>query len=1629
MDTVISIGGVPTPKPTPRLSKSYTNDTNTSSITQEDIRSGTSSLEHETSSHSTSSQDTSDSFHQRREFWETIEQVKGAPVPPLPTPRLRQARHEDSRSLETDTSSIRSGVADIKHEPEEDSFRAEERLEDESFPISESDVSDVAKKLSDVDKQDKSDREQSISISSRGEFVERFEATESDVSEHQDLKAELGATYQPHPTSIDDDYPREEFSREPSRDQGSQLSSDEEVDGDDRQAAFYIGDKSDNIITRTASERRLDYSYDNEAFQGSVDDHGIVQGVSVEPPSTDYVHVGLDIYDEQIINLKDDKDLSRHLIQTDIDDELIEEETVLANIKKLQAEMAEKSETERAEKKVDLDFSEQACSAKKEWKPVLHSPIEKEIALERSQEIGDQLPKAELASAIEVVPDYTSNKSQEILKKTQSEQERVFEQAFAEIKDSLDAVQEELIGVVKDGKSIKQSPSEFEIKFVPHEQSLPSHPEEHQGVSHETSTSTVTATTSIIKIQAPSESDDASLKADDPASSADESLNKLEVIKRRATSVTPSSQRWSVTDVESSSGESHYQSFEQSSSRPQSSDIEKLYPSSEYDTALSQTPIQGSATTTEYHSAVSTLPSNTASMKSFDSESSGNLASIEASEASETLVPSQMEECEADIIAAEEEELQHDDSDKSGSLEEKEPGILLEPEPEPLIKLKRSHEMIFTDDSQSGSTEQLDDIKRTIADQQRFEGSTDDMKFGSLEDAPILASSLDEGSLLSVSLSSASNIETVMENLPEGADVVGSLIGSYDSGKIYLSRSQEDTAPTPTVFDQNDQPDHSIITTEAELSESQQSTEATERAKRRGHRRSDSTSVHPISLIKTDDEKADSFESSELDDEMIVHEDQPKPSVALSSGTSGEGRDESSDSDFDRYETEYSRSFRAPTTQDRRKKDKIIPDEGIQDVIISRSRSPSYSFIETIVEDVTAETEEETSNLIKLAELDTERRASQIAPTNIPDIQVTDDREVEGTDDEEPERSLRQEIEERTSAFSPVQYAQQVEYKMTEEEYQEMIDRKYRQQEADRYGYDDDYDDPNKPESPGSDSFEMLEQPDISDEFVIVEEVAKEAQEFDTEGKSVGIKRVKLEKKGDEDVERLLVKSAPAATDAGSQALHQGEGPFEFEESPPIDSDQEQREVGNGYPLEGSKRWVEMQLNDPANLRYPYELQTGVLEDIKEEDTDLEVGSSRISSFKDSFSSTPDYELISRKLHARDNDNISMSSLQEFESLEHVISLENKKAQQSSEDSLSNGSYPKRHLTKPGSVPGDDISVSSLKDFEALEDASLEAVLLEIRAKEEAALLLSRSDESNKSDGSNGHRKLLVTQSSPRVTSTVTTTTTIIQKTGSEPPTVTQVTKKETILSKNQIEDDDSLNVMEVSTDSLEGSKKLEKDSAHHASTDSLEKNNTNADIMSSSIDSIEIPKAGGGNTTKSTSRSDSIEQSLNDVKKSESIDSIELQQAIARHQSRIDRDSLEDVGAYEIHSGSRQIVTHTSTRTSTTAPYTSEMQKEFSSDSIASHGSGHHEQLLTSTESIETSSTATNATFTNDANSQMSGSVTSCDSTTLIDNIPETLGQSSSNYLLFDEHELRQLRSPHDTAAAGRRKRINFIF
>lgn len=308
--------------------------------------------------------------------------------------------------------------------------------------------------------------------------------------------------------------------------------------------------------------------------------------------------------------------------------------------------------------------------------------------------------------------------------------------------------------------------------------------------------------------------------------------------------------------------------------------------------------------------------------------------------------------------------------------------------------------------------------------------------------------------------------------------------------------------------------------------------------------------------------------------------------------------------------------------------------------------------------------------------------------------------------------------------------------------------------------------------SPSSDSFEMLDKPDISDEYVIIEEIGREAQENDQEGKSIEITSKKVTKRPKEEKlehEEEILESPPAPftrmTDLKYFPQEADSDLFSFDsESPPQppprrfveklkrkSSKEEKDEIEFEEQIEQSKKWIEMQFQGEQAAKviggygYEMEYERAPLEDIKEEDLNELDGSSKIgsmgsqkeslgsfSSVKDSFSSTPDYDVLAgRKYFTRsgDHDDVSMSSLQEFELIEKKIMENGKKSgSSSSQDSLSS----KKLGTSSKSGQGDDISLASLREFENLENACATVVKMECKAKQEEAIL-SEIDEGHES--------------------------------------------------------------------------------------------------------------------------------------------------------------------------------------------------------------------------------------------------------------------------------------------------------
>ena len=575
-------------------------------------------------------------------------------------------------------------------------------------------------------------------------------------------------------------------------------------------------------------------------------------------------------------------------------------------------------------------------------------------------------------------------------------------------------------------------------------------------------------------------------------------------------------------------------------------------------------------------------------------------------------------------------------------------------------------------------------------------------------------------------------------------------------------------------------------------------------------------------------------------------------------------------------------------------------------------------------------------------------------------------------------------------------------------------------------------------ESPTSDSFELLEKPDLADEFVIIEEVGKEAEEQDREGKSVKIEGIRIATTRRQP-EKDVVISPPSTSTKMTKIKYYTKGgeeePFEFESgTPPKATDEKAEESSQeGSPpsaiedefkpeVEAGKKWIEMQFQgvEPIAPIYGYDMdfERGPLEDIKEEDlNDLEssskIGSmgSQVShsigsfgSVKESLSSTPDYDVLAgRKFFTRsgEHDDVSMSSLQEFERLENLIALESTKHKSlGSQDSLTSSSNSKKHGSRSG---GDDISIASLKEFEGLENACIDAERIEKKAKAEEESLLSEIEEGHESQASESESCVTVSVSGVNRDSDEDdyekrmfeideiirqAQTNVEQFMDAKSKEMDKKHKSESLGHADSLEEmtkvpdldfdqpvtqsktycgktyitqwEDLGEELLTSTDSLELKTQISKTSLVDPFTDSLEIK-FSQDVMSVSTDSIEAA------LKKKTIMTDSIEIG----EKSSMITSTDsLEEKITQG------NSLDEEEPQPFSSSSGKEV-----------DWSGSGKEECSEGAINRMPPPRSEYMLGSTDSLEpTSSTATHATYHNENDSIMSSSFTSGDSTTMID-------------------------------------------
>lgn len=1230
-----------------------------------------------------------------------------------------------------------------------------------------------------------------------------------------------------------------------------------------------------------------------------------------------------------------------------------------------------------------------------------------------------------------------------------------------------------------------------------------------------------------------------------------------------------------LSDPYSSSGESHYHSFEQTSeslrtpgSRPLSSDVEGLVAnlagitgSSEYESAVS-----GQSTTVtsrDFQTAVSSLSSRD-SMKSLDSESSGNLASIEvSSEASETLVPSAMEYEEMESKTPQphyrvESPLKGQSISESNgqsvsfdiSTEEISEDEVEAPLQDSIQRMKRSHEMTFqpeprhiVDEKLSSSVDDTGSVvsdsiaQRTVMELSRTESEKMD---GSATSDQLTVSGTSDQLSLSESKDTESTKETKIEAL---------------SSKLSLRMKEQESVKTVEEQSVQDQilrsASHSNGPTQVDYNVEYDEVE-TEVKKRPGHRRNGSTSFR-ASMIPV-------FQGYEFEKKSEdIQEDSAESDKYAQCLTSKEGSqeekkdvDEAEKLEDEFYQTEADQAFHRDiregrvTVKDTYEFEEIKESEAksrLSSVAFSEDR-PDSELAELLKQCSTDATEDpierpKTPEPIEECELkdDTPEFSSE-AQASVTELEmeysgafsrsseyeahvspirekgllwqeeaelaeaeaaaafhgphftslhetIHEDPIAEKHELETHELSLKEEILDRTSPvpgitvtqhMTPVldesfvfpdvddSLVQQVtesvssrassETSLAGKEYvletattksiisDDFVDEtSHTTDEKTVFEKDTSKDIESASDSPTSDSFELLEKPDLADEFVIIEEVGKEAEEQDNEGKSVKIvgKRIPYSHRPpDKDIV-----SPPKTSTKMTKIKYYSKGgeeeePFEFESgTPPKGTDDKTEESSQeGSPpsaadddfkpeVEAGKKWMEMQFRgvEPVAPIYGYdmEFERGPLEDIKEEDlNDLEssskIGSmgSQVShsigsfgSVKESLSSTPDYDVLAgRRFFTRsgEHDDVSMSSLQEFERLENLIALESTKHKSlGSQDSLTSSNNSKKHGSKSG---GDDISIASLKEFEGLESACIAAERIEKKAKAEEESLLSEIEEGHESQASESESCVTVSVSG-------------VNRDSDEEDYEKRMFEIDEIIRQAQ-------NNVEQFMDAKgkEMDKKLKSDSLGHA--DSLEEMTKVPDLdfdqpvtqsktycgktyitqwedigeeLLTSTDSLElktqISKASLADPF--TTSTDSLEIKFSQDVMSVSTDSIEA----AQKKKAIMTDSIE-IGEKSSMITSTDSLEEKVTQANSLDEEEHQAYSSSSGKEVDWSGSGKEESyegtinrmpppraeyMLGSTDSLEpTSSTATHATYQYETDSVMSSSFTSGDSTTMVD-------------------------------------------
>ncbi|KAF2357519.1 hypothetical protein FHG87_011724 [Trinorchestia longiramus] len=783
-------------------------------------------------------------------------------------------------------------------------------------------------------------------------------------------------------------------------------------------------------------------------------------------------------------------------------------------------------------------------------------------------------------------------------------------------------------------------------------------------------------------------------------------------------------------DTTSSSGDSHYYTSEgtpdsHSGSRPCSSDVEALLSAttgttgtSEYETALSSQECsrksQPSSTSGEYRTAATSISSRD-SMKSLDSESSGNLGSIELSEASETLVPSSLElERDMELLDQEilEEELRRSQYSKqiipqltvqseTPKTEESPSGFEIDSDElddselkdDPDVqfiasKMKRSVEMTFHPDPQPYIEDSTTEISKSTGSL----GDTISSEGGSVK----LASSLEESTI-----SEASGV-TILEasvSPRENAEKITVSTTSHDHRSVSTAITSESiqsvTISATSVPSSYGQTTASMCTqvtseTKTETKSNEQSffrvkgpAEADEVAKLDKVTESRPVDIPQVAYaaIGAPTGPTEGPERHREVDECFDTEADQQYGHKIGS------RKFSSSLEFDLSVDDLDDSLNVGDLHERPK----TPEPGSK----SSVRPPKMSEASADDAEDMTEVDQRFSAVFSMTYEDSRFDDPDI---DIPNITITEDIPLIVSQGQETGRE-GEALECRESLASSQSSVTSPKSSTTDSD------------RGREYCLD------SGREGPGS--FEIVDFVDIVDlsEFEQTMYLHEER-----------VREVTLIREEDEEI--IDSSSAPLIPHT-IKAVKLDPSSHSSSESHSLES--EERVGQYETSIEEQRKWLEMQFEkgqespatDYSPPKFLDHVYAGPLEDIEEEREDGERRDLSVVAKGTSLSSTPEYDVLAGKkffTRSGEHDDVSVCSLQEFERLEREMALEiaARRSSSGSQESL-NG---KRPMSK--NSQGDDVSVASLNslnEFENLENQCVFIEQIEKKAMEEVAML------------------------------------------------------------------------------------------------------------------------------------------------------------------------------------------------------------------------------------------------------------------------------------------------------------------